>query len=142
MSLVVKGLQFPNMDLSRPDGTGFELYDLWKKEHCVLLLLPKPDPDTLAFVSHWQDQARLFEWLNTRLICVFPKRDLVPSPWPTPGYPACIFGGDLPQGVEWGKGYVISKNRTLVELYPHPGELSVAGMERDLLYWEANHCLP
>ena len=47
-----------------------------------------------------------------------------------------------PDGVEWGKAYVVSKNRTLLEVYPEPGLLSVAKVERDLLYWEANHCMP
>jgi hypothetical protein len=141
MSPVAKGLQFPNLDLARPDGTGLELYDLWKKEHCLLLLLPAADPDALAFVSHWQDQARLFQWLNTRLICAFPRREAIPTPWPAPGYPPTMHSGPLPDGLEWGKAYVVSKNRTLTEVYPHPGELSVAKVERDLLYWEANHCM-
>lgn len=142
MSVPVKGLRFPNLFLARPDGTGMELYDLWKKEHCLLLLLPSADPDALAFVSHWQDQARLFEWLNTRLVCVFPGREAVPTPWPAPGYPPCLHAEPLPDGVEWGKAYVVSKNRTLLELYTELDQLSVAKVEKDLLYWEANHCMP
>jgi hypothetical protein len=142
MSLAVKGAQFPNLFLTRPDGTSLELYDLWKKEHCLLLLLKAPNPDALAFIQHFQDQARLFEWLNTRLIVVYTRREAIPSPWPAPGYPACLFGDFLPQGVEWDKAYVISKNRTLMEIYPEPAMLSVAKVEKDMLYWEAGHCLP
>jgi hypothetical protein len=29
-----------------------------------------------------------------------------------------------------------------MELYPDPRELSVGKLERDLLYWEAGHCMP
>lgn len=142
MSLAIKGAQFPNFFFTRPDGSSLELYDLWKKEHCLLLLLKKADHDTLAFISHFQDNARLFEWLNTRLIVAFPRREAIPSPWPAPGYPACLFSSDLPQGVEWDKAYVISKNRTLIEVHPEIPMLSVAHVEKDMLYWEANHCLP
>ena len=142
MSLVVKGGQFPNLFLTRAEGTSLELYDLWKKEHCLLVMLKKADHDTMAFVSHFQDQARLFEWLGTRLIVAFPRREEVPTPWPAPGYPACIFSSDLPQGVEWGKAYIISKNRTLIEVFPEPHMMSVARVEKDMLYWEAGHCLP
>jgi hypothetical protein len=142
MSQVIKGLQFPNLFLSRPDGTSLELYDLWKKEHCLLILLDKPDKDVEAFVRHWQDQAKLFEWLNTRLLVAHAKREHIASPWPAPGMPPTLHPGPLPQGVDWGKAYVISKNRTLVEIYAQPSELSVAKVEKDMLYWEANHCLP
>lgn len=142
MSLVVKGLQFPNLFLVRPDKTSLELYDLWKKEHCLLILLERQDKDVAAFIARWQDNARTFEWLNTRLLVVHAKREAITSPWPAPGMPPCLHAEPLPQGVEWGKAYVISKNRTLTEVYEHPSELSVAKVEKDLLYWEANHCLP
>lgn len=139
---VAKAQQFPNVFLTRPDGSSLELYDLWKKEHCLLVLMKQPHPDVQSFVSLFQDQARLFEWLNTRLIVVFPKRDVIPSPWPAPGYPACLYSDTLPQGVDWDQAYVISKNRTVMELYLDPRELSVGRLERDLLYWEAGHCMP
>lgn len=141
MSALAKGGRCPNLFLARPDGTGLELYDLWKKEHCLLLLLPSADKDVLAFIGRWQDQARLFEWLNTRLICAFPRREAVPTPWPAPGYPPCLHAQALPSGLEWGKGYVVSKNRSLIEVYPEPAMLSAAKVEKDLLYWEANHCM-
>lgn len=138
---IVVGLPFPNLLLSRTDGTGLELYDLWKKEHALLLLQKEPHSDVMAFIQRFQDEARTFEWLNTRLLAVFPKREVIPSPWVAPGYPA-LYCAELPKDVEWGKLYVISKNKTLFEVYPEPGMLSVAKVERDLLVWEANHCLP
>jgi hypothetical protein len=142
MSSLPKGAQVPNLFLTRPDGTSLELYDLWKREHFVLVLVRHAHPDLGAFVSHFQDQAKLFSWLNTRLIVVFPKRDDVLSPWPAPGYPPCLYGELLPQGLEWDQAYVVSRNRTLFEHYGDPRELSVAKLEKDLLYWEAGHCLP
>ena len=142
MSGLPKGAQVPNLFLTRPDGTSLELYDLWKKEHCVLVLAKRAHPDLDAFIRHFQDQARLFNWLDTRLLPVFPRREAVPSPWPAPGYPPCLYAEPLPQGLEWDRAYVISKHRTVFEHYADPLELSVAKLERDLLYWEAGHCLP
>lgn len=142
MSLpIVVGQPFPNLVLERPDGTGMELYDLWKKQHALILLQREPHPDVMAFVQRFQDEAKTFEWLHTRLLCVFPKRDGIPTPWPAPGYPA-LYCNQVPEGVEWGKLYVVSKNKTLYEVYPEPAMISVAKVERDLLVWEANHCLP
>lgn|GEM_PF-2495469 len=142
MSSLPKGAQVPNLFLARPDGTSLELHDLWKKEHCLLILVKHPHHDLGAFISHFQDQAKLFTWLNTRLLVVFPRREAVLSPWPAPGFPACLHSDVLPQGLEWDQAYVISKNRTLFEQYPDLRELSVAKLEKDLLYWEAGHCLP
>ena len=48
----------------------------------------------------------------------------------------------LPDGLEWDKAYLVSKNRTLVEVYPEIYFLNVTGMEKDVLYWESRHCLP
>jgi hypothetical protein len=141
MMPIAVGQPFPNLHLDRPDGTGMELYDLWKKEHALLLPQKEAHPDVMAFIQRFQDEARTFEWLNTRLLPVFPKREAIPSPWTAPGYPA-LYVKELPQGLEWGKLYVISKNKTLYEIYPEPGMISVAKVERDLLVWEANHCLP
>ena len=143
MSLpVVLGAPFPNLVLARADGTGMELYDLWKREHGLLLLQKEPHADVMAFVRRFQDEARTFEWLQTRLLAVFPTRDVIPTPWPAPGYPALIYSEPLPTGMDWGKLYVISKNKTLYEVYPEPAMISVDKVERDLLVWEANHCLP
>ena len=142
MSLPVQvGQPFPNLTLARPDGTGMEIYDLWKKKHALLLLQKQPHPDVMAFISRFQDEAKTFDWLNTVLLPVFPKRDVIPTPWIAPGYPA-LYCAELPDGLDWDKLYVISKNKTLYEVYPEPGMISVARVERDLLVWEANHCLP
>jgi hypothetical protein len=136
------GLPFPNLVLARPDGTGMELYDLWKKQHALLLFQKEPHPDVMTFLTRFQEEAKTFEWLNTVMLPVFPKREAIPTPWPAPGYPALYYNQDLPEGVDWGKLYVVSKNKTLYEVYPEPGMISVARVERDLLVWEANHCLP
>lgn len=142
MTTAIKGQPFPVLFLTRPDGTSLDLQDLRKKEHYLLLLQRQPHPDVLAFISHFQDQARLFEWLQTRLVAVYPRREAVPSPWPAPGYPPCLFGGDLPDGLEWDRAYVVSKNGTLIEIHAELPFLSVAAIEKDMLYWEAGHCLP
>jgi len=142
MSSVAKGEHFPNVFLKRPDGTSMELVDLYKKEHALVLFLSKPDPDALVFVSHFHDQARLFEWLNTRLLVIFPKQEHLVTPWPAPAYPPCQHLEDLPDGVHWDKAYVVSKHGTVMEAYEEPGFLSVAKVEQDILYWEAGHCLP
>jgi hypothetical protein len=143
MSLpILPGAPFPNVSLSRPDGTGMELYDLWKKQHALLLLQKEPHADIMMLIQRFQDEARTFEWLNTLLLPVFSSREAIPTPWPAPGYPALYHSSPLPSGMDWGKLYVISKNKTLFETYAEPGMLSVARVERDLLVWEANHCLP
>ncbi|HTA17366.1 MAG TPA: hypothetical protein VK786_06445 [bacterium] len=142
MNSVSKGLPFPNLFLKRPDGTSLELVDLHKKQHALLIFLSKHDADAMAFVAHFQDQARLFEWLQTRMLVVFPDHEPVTTPWPAPGYPACLYPDTLPDGVHWDKAYVVSKHGTLLEIYEEPGFLGVAKVERDVLYWEAGHCLP
>jgi hypothetical protein len=142
MSALEKGKPFPNLFLNRPDGTSFELVDLRRREHALVLLLRHPDAAHLAFVSHFQDRAKLFEWLNLRLVAVFAKIDTVNTPWPAPGYPPCLHARPLPDGLDWDKAYVVSKNGTLLETYEEPEFLGVDAIERDLLYWEAGHCLP
>lgn len=141
MSPLAKAQPFPNLYLDRPDGTSLELFDLRKKQHALLVLLDKPDPRALAFVGLFQDRAGLFAWLDTRLLAVFSKSARIPTPWPAPGYPACMHAEALPSGVEWGRSYVVSKHGTLLELYGDVSELSVEKIEQDLLYWEAGHCL-
>ncbi|HTB22913.1 MAG TPA: hypothetical protein VK914_09420 [bacterium] len=143
MSALLKTQPFPNLFLKRPDGTSLELVDLRKKQHALLLFLSRNDSDAMAFVSHFQDQARLFEWLNTRLLVVFRNPKDIATPWPAPGHPPCLIPDmPLPAGVEWDKAYVVSKNGTLLEIYEEPALVSVAKVERDFLYWEAGHCLP
>lgn len=142
MSSLIKGTPFPNIFLTRSDGTSLELQDLRKKEHALLVMQQRPDNDLLAFISHFQDEARLFEWLQTRLLVVYPRRESVPSPWPAPAFAPFLYAEPLPQGIEWGQAYVVSKNGTLVEIYAEPALLSTAKIEKDMLYWEANHCLP
>lgn len=142
MSAVGKSLAFPNLFLPRTDGTCLELVDLRKKQHALLMLFSKPDPDAMAFVSHFQDQAKLFEWLNARLLPVFARREHIPTPWPAPHYAPFLHTEPLCDGLEWDKAYVISKNGTLLEIYPELPLLSVHKVEQDLLYWEAGHCLP
>jgi hypothetical protein len=142
MSPIAKGLPFPNFFLTRPDGTSLELFDLHKKQHALLIFLSKHDSDAMAFVSHFQDQARLFEWLQTSMLVIFQNLETIVTPWPAPGHPACLHPQVLPDGVEWDKAYVVSKHGTLLEIYEEPGFLTVAKVERDLLYWEAGHCLP
>jgi hypothetical protein len=142
MSKLAKALPFPNLFLMRPDGTSMELVDLRKRKHALVLLLSKPDPRALTFVGLCQDKARLFEWLDTQLLTVFERLEHVVTPWPAPGYPACVHADPLPDGVEWDRAYVVSKNGTLLEIYDEFDVLSVDRVERDLLYWEAGHCLP
>lgn len=141
MPLLRPGDQFPNMFLVRPEGTSLEIYELWKKQHALILFSRQPHPDLTAFISHFQDNARLFEWLNLRLLAVYPAREKVPSPWPAPSHPPFVYGQPLPDGVEWDKAYLISKNRSVFGLFPEPWFMSVAGIEKDVLYWESGHCL-
>jgi hypothetical protein len=142
MSAVGKSLPFPNLFLVRPDGTSLELVDLRKKQHALVMLFSRPDPDAMAFVGHFQDQARLFDWLGTRLLPVFARRDHIPTPWPAPAFTPCLHTDPLPEGLGWDKAYVVSKNGTLLEQYEELPMLSVHKVEQDLLYWEAGHCLP
>jgi|SRR5665213_146931 len=142
MSTLAQAQPFPNFFLKRPDGTLFELVDLYKKQHAVLLFVSRVNSDVLVFVTHFQDQARVFDWLDSRLIVIYQNLHAIVTPWPAPAYPPCLYSGTLPDGVQWGQAYVVSKHGTLLETYPELDLLSVAKVERDLLYWEAGHCLP
>jgi hypothetical protein len=140
MSLIKEGGRFPNMFLKRPDGTCLELYELWKKEHGLVLFVDAPHPDTLAFIRRFQDEAKIFEWLNLRLIPVYPELAKVHSPWPAPLYAPFVYSEVIPEELEWGKGYLFSKNRTVHAIYPELPFLSAHKIEQDMLYYEARHC--
>src|SRR5690242_18404273 len=99
--MIAPGSLFPNLSLSRPEGTGLELYDLHKKEHALLLLIDKPQADVRALVQRFQEEAKVFQWLHTRLLAVFPSREAVFSPWPAPDYAPFVESAPLPEGVEW-----------------------------------------
>ncbi len=142
MSLLVKAQPFPNLYLGRPDGTALEIFDLRKRRHAVVLTLDKPDPDVHAFIAAFQARAKLFDWLETTLLPVYARVRDIPTPWPAPAYPPCLLPGEAPQGLEWGRAYVVSKHGTLLEIYEEPAYLSADALERDVMYWEAGHCLP
>lgn len=139
--MIEPGKAFPNLFLIRPDTTSLELSDFRKSEHFLILFVDYPHPDTFAFVRRFQDEARTFEWLQTRLLVVFPSLKGIPTPWPAPGYPPFIYSQALPEGVEWGKTYLVSKNQTLFSIYPELPMLAASVVEKDVLYWEARHCL-
>ncbi len=134
------GLMFPNLLLRGVEDLRMELHDLKKKEHAAVLFIKDPWPALPNFVSQFQDQARLFEWLNLRLLPIYHDRAKAPTPWPAPGYPLWTLNAELPQGVEWGWLYLVSKNRTIFSIYPEPALLSPQTLERDMLYYEARHC--
>jgi hypothetical protein len=126
--------------LIRPDRTTLDLYELRKKEHALLLFIEAADRDTLALIGRFQDETKIFEWLKTRMIVVFKEAAKIPSPWPAPGYSPFVFSQPLPEGVDWGKGYLVSRNRTLYSIYPELDLLSAHRIEQDVLHWEAAHC--
>ncbi len=140
--MIEKGGAFPNLFLLRPDGTSFELMDLRRRKHALVLLLSPPAPEARALIGLIQDRAKLFRWLDLEVAASFPNPRAVFTPWPAPDFPPCLHPALVPEGLEWGSGYVVSKNGTLLERYPDLAELSADKVERDLLYWEAGHCLP
>ena len=98
------GEQFPNLFLMRPEGTSLEVYELWKKQHALIFFSRHPHPDLTAFISHFQDNARLFEWLNLRLLAVYPAREKIPTPWPAPKSVASL---------NWASGWPSSAARRI-----------------------------
>jgi hypothetical protein len=138
--VIAPGQPFPNLFLVRPDSTSLELNDFKKREHCLILFVDHPHPDTFAFVRRFQDEARTFEWLQTRLIVVFSSRSDIPTPWPAPAFAPFIYSQPLPDGAEWGKAYLVSKHQTLFSIYPELPMLAASVVEKDILYWEARHC--
>lgn len=134
------GSMFPNLNLKGSEGVSMELYDLRKKEHAAVLLVKDPWPALPGLISQFQDQAKLFEWLQLRLLPVYKDRAKAPTPWPAPGYPAWTLSNELPEGAEWGWLYLVSKNRTVFSIYPDPALVSPQTLERDMLYYEARHC--
>jgi hypothetical protein len=137
MSPLLKGHAFPNLFLARTDGGSLELFDLRKRRHALILMIPEADADLRAFIDHVQARAKIFEWLQTRLIPVYRRRADIPTPWPAPDYPPCLLPGALPDGVEWMRGYVIDKEGSLIEVYEEPTLMSADHVENDLLYLEA-----
>jgi len=142
MRRLARSEAFPNLFLPRPDGTSLELQDLRKHYHAFIVFLSKPDADVAAFVAHFQAEARLFEWLQARLLVVYARLQDIPTPWPAPGHPPFLRPGDLPEGLAWDMAYVVSKNGTLLQAYEEPGLATIKELEQELLYWEAGHCLP
>jgi hypothetical protein len=140
MNPIQEGDRFPNLFLLRPDGTNLDLFELRKKEHALLLFLEAADKDTLAFIQRFQDEIKIFTWLRARLLVVFKEAKKIPSPWPAPSFSPFVHK-ELPEGLEWGKGYLVSVNGTLYSLYAEPALLSANKVEDDLLHWEAGHCL-
>lgn len=139
--MIKEGELFPNFFLIRPDQTTLDLYELRKKEHALLLFIEKPDRDLLAFVQRFQDEIKTFEWLKTRLVPVFKDGPKIPTPWPAPSFSPFVFSTPLPEGIEWGKAYLVSLNRTLYSVYPELGLLSAHKVENDVLHWESGHCM-
>jgi hypothetical protein len=139
--LIREGEQFPNFFLLRPDGTNLDLYELRKKEHALLLFVEQPNADLCAFIQRFQDEIRMFEWLKTRLIVVFRDAAKISTPWPAPSFPPFVHAQPLHEGIEWGKGYLVSLNRSLYSIYPELDLLSAKRVEDDILHWESGHCL-
>jgi hypothetical protein len=139
--VIREGQQFPNFFLLRPDGTNLDLYELRKKEHSLLLFLERSDRETLAFIQRFQDEINTFQWLKTRLIVVYKDTASVATPWPAPSFPPFVHPQPLHEGIEWGKGYLVSLNRTLYSIYPETPFLSAKKVEDDVLHWEAGHCM-
>jgi hypothetical protein len=137
--MIAPSQPFPNMFLMRPEGTSLELNDLKKNEHFLILFMNDAHPDSLAFIQRFQDEAKTFEWLNTRLIVVFKGRESIPTPWPAPGYAPFVHAQPLPDGLEWGKGYLVSKNQTVFSVYPELPFMAASTVEKDILHWEARH---
>lgn len=140
--MLAPGDAFPNFFFRRTDGTQFELHSLRKKEHALLLFVDTPNAEVFALIQRFQEKRTLFEWLQTRLVAVFPDTARVSSPWPAPHYAPCLYENPLPEGLDWGKGYLISRNRSLFSIYPELEFLSAQKVEDDVLHWEAVHCLP
>ena len=140
--MIAEGQPFPGFFLSRPDGTSIQTDEFKKHYHALLVFIDAAHPDTLAFVQRFQDEDNVFRWLNTKLVPIFKERVPIPSPWPAPMYSPFVYAEPLPEGIEWGKAYLVSKNMTLFSIYPELPFMSAHRVEQDVLHWEANHCLP
>ncbi len=128
------------MFLARPDGTSFETIEMWKNEHGLILFVNDRHPDIEAFISRFQGEAGVFRWLHTRLLVVYPDKGKIPTPWPAPDYSPFVYSEPLPDGLEWGKGYLFTKNRSIYSVYTELPFLSAQRVEDDMLHWEAQHC--
>ena len=135
-----QGSQFPNMVFQSTDGATLHAWDLYQKHHGLYLFVDNPSSETLALASRFQEKEKLFTWLKTRLLPVFSAVEKVPTPWPAPGYQPWLYAGHLPDGMEWGKAYLVSRFRSVFEIYDEPEFLSAAKIEEDVTYYEANHC--
>ena len=138
--MLKQGDKFPNITIRTTDGSQMEAWDLYQKGQGLFWMAGESTPEVLAVAARFQEQAKLFTWLRVKLIIVFKDDKLVPSPWPAPGYQPYVYTGHLPDGMEWGKAYFMSRFRSIFEIYDEPEFLSVAKIEKDTTYYEANHC--
>ena len=82
--MLVPGQLFPNFKIPNPDGGTFELYELRKKEHALLLFVEELTPGIANLLSQLRDEEALMKWLELRPVQI--KKGL----------------GLAPEGVEWG----------------------------------------
>lgn len=140
MSGLAPGSSFPSLDLRLAGGEALEWRSL-RRRHLALLLLPQAGPAALALAAQAQARQDQLRWLELRWLSVFPGGGELPADWPAPAHPPCRLEDPLPPGLAWGRAYIVSKRGSLLASCA-PEELDFEGLEKDLLYWEAGHCLP
>jgi hypothetical protein len=140
--MIKQGAKFPPISLQTTDGAVLHSGDLHQREHGLYIFSRQSNPELLALASRFQGEAKLFQWLRTRLMVVFPDAAKVPTPWPAPGYQPLLYKNPLPEGVLWGQGYLVSRFGSVFEVYSEEDldSLSAARIDRDVTYYEANHC--
>jgi hypothetical protein len=142
LSMIKQGSKFPPISLQTTDGAVIHSGDFHQKEHGLYIFACQSTPEFLALASRFQGEAKLFQWLRTRLMVIFDDAAKVPTPWPAPGYQPLLFKNHLPDGLQWQQGYMVSRFGSVFEVYSEEDldTLSAHKIERDVTYYEANHC--
>ncbi len=103
-----------------------------------VLFLEGPATDLLQAL---QNRLETFKWLQMSVVPVFTSTQDIPSGiWPAPAYPPWFSPSPLPEGLERGRVYLVSRTRSVFSLYPEIDKLDLDVVERDLMVWEARHC--
>src|SRR6202158_2593985 len=115
--MLEKGKRIPNWQGKDLEGTAHDLWDYRQKSHLLLLYDPEASPETRG---RWQKAVeadrKQWDWLNAKVIII----DHAPKEGAPGGYVVDRFG------MFWN--------------YFSPGHWTFDDLERDLVYYEAQHC--
>jgi hypothetical protein len=115
--MLEKGKRLPNWRVKDVDGNSHNLWDYRQKSHLLLLIDPAATEETrLRWQTAVQADQKQWDWLNAKVIIVeHPPKEVSPG------------------------AYVVDRYGVFLN-YFSPGHWTFDDLERDLVYYEAQHC--